>query len=219
MRNQFSARWTGLVEATATGNFQLPDALQRRRAPVDQRRARDRQLDQSHGTTDERDAPRSRSRRTSVTPITMEFYDNAGTAVAKLYWKTPGQTDIRAVCQSGPAVCELGAARRSRSLPRPAATRAGGRTGRAAGAPGRLRECGARPARRLHADRPAGQSRNFSSLRGSPALVFFGFAHCPNVCPTTLGRLKLLHEAEGGALKSARVVLVSVDGERDTPAR
>ncbi len=63
-----------------------------------------------------------------------------------------------------------------------------------------------------------GRTRNFSSLRGSPALVFFGFAHCPKICPTTLGRLKALHETEGGALKSARIVLVSVDGERDTPA-
>jgi protein SCO1/2 len=49
--------------------------------------------------------------------------------------------------------------------------------------------------------------------------VFFGFTHCPNVCPTALGRLKLLHEARGGALKGARIVMVSVDGERDTPAR
>ena len=50
-------------------------------------------------------------------------------------------------------------------------------------------------------------------------LVFFGFTHCPNVCPTALGRLKLLHESRGGALKAARIVLISVDGERDTPAR
>jgi protein SCO1/2 len=63
-----------------------------------------------------------------------------------------------------------------------------------------------------------GKKRDFSSLRGEPALVFFGFSHCPNVCPDTLARLKLLHDARGGALKSARVVLISVDGERDTPA-
>ena len=62
-----------------------------------------------------------------------------------------------------------------------------------------------------------GRSRNFSSLRGNPALVFFGFTHCPNICPTTLANLKALHEAQNGALKSARIVLVSVDGERDTP--
>jgi len=65
----------------------------------------------------------------------------------------------------------------------------------------------------------AGKPFAFSSLRGEPALVFFGFTHCPDVCPSALGRLKLLHESRGGALKAARIVLVSVDGERDTPAR
>ena len=65
----------------------------------------------------------------------------------------------------------------------------------------------------------SGRPRAFSSLRGEPVLVFFGFTHCPNVCPTTLGRLKILHESRGGALKTARVVLVSVDGDRDTPER
>ena len=64
-----------------------------------------------------------------------------------------------------------------------------------------------------------GRPRAFSSLRGEPALVFFGFTHCPNVCPTQLGRLKLLHESGGGALKAVNVVFVSVDGARDTPAR
>jgi protein SCO1/2 len=65
----------------------------------------------------------------------------------------------------------------------------------------------------------SGRPRSFSSLRGEPVLVFFGFTHCPNICPTALGRLKLLHEARGGALKGALIVMVSVDGERDTPAR
>ena len=63
----------------------------------------------------------------------------------------------------------------------------------------------------------AGQPRKFSSLRGEPVLVFFGFTHCANICPATLGRLKLLHEARGGSLKAARIVFVSVDGDRDTP--
>src|SRR5262245_21255604 len=55
-----------------------------------------------------------------------------------------------------------------------------------------------------------GRALRFSSLRGEPALVFFGFTHCPDVCPTTLGRLKSLHAALDGALKHARVVLISV---------
>ncbi|HWN06590.1 MAG TPA: SCO family protein [Steroidobacteraceae bacterium] len=65
----------------------------------------------------------------------------------------------------------------------------------------------------------AGKPRRFSGLKGEPVLVFFGFTHCPSVCPTALGRLKLLHESQDGALKQARIVLISVDGERDTPAR
>ena len=64
-----------------------------------------------------------------------------------------------------------------------------------------------------------GKPRRFSSLQGEPVLVFFGFTHCPNVCPTQLGRLKLLHESGNGGLKPVRIVLVSIDGERDTPAR
>jgi protein SCO1 len=64
-----------------------------------------------------------------------------------------------------------------------------------------------------------GKPRSFASLRGEPTLVFFGFTHCPNVCPSALGRLKLLHESRSGALKDARIVLISVDGERDTPSR
>jgi protein SCO1/2 len=64
-----------------------------------------------------------------------------------------------------------------------------------------------------------GEPRAFSSLRGEPVFVFFGFTHCPSVCPTQLGRLKLLHQSGGGAVKPVRIVLVSVDGERDTPAR
>jgi protein SCO1/2 len=63
-----------------------------------------------------------------------------------------------------------------------------------------------------------GKARSFSSLRGEPVLVFFGFTHCANVCPTTMARLKSLHAARGGKLRAARIVLISVDGERDTPA-
>jgi protein SCO1/2 len=63
-----------------------------------------------------------------------------------------------------------------------------------------------------------GRPRSLASLRGVPLLVFFGFTHCPDVCPAALIKLKLLHEADGGELKAARVVMISVDGERDTPA-
>lgn len=63
-----------------------------------------------------------------------------------------------------------------------------------------------------------GKPRTLHSLRGAPTLVFFGFTHCPEVCPAAMTKLKLLHESGNGALRAVRVVLVSVDGERDTPA-
>ena len=56
-----------------------------------------------------------------------------------------------------------------------------------------------------------------AAFRGQPSAVFFGFTHCPEVCPTTLfeldGWLKTLGE-EG---KDIRAYFVSVDPERDTP--
>jgi protein SCO1/2 len=62
-----------------------------------------------------------------------------------------------------------------------------------------------------------GKLTRLSQLKGTPILVFFGFAHCPTVCPAALQELRQLearHEAELGA---ARIVIISVDGERDTP--
>jgi len=62
------------------------------------------------------------------------------------------------------------------------------------------------------------QPFRFSQLRGQTTLVFFGFTHCPDICPTTLYKLKLSDEARDRSLLRAAVVLISVDGDRDTPA-
>ncbi len=58
----------------------------------------------------------------------------------------------------------------------------------------------------------------FSSLKGKPTLLFFGFAHCPDFCPATLGQLKVLTGGKQARLKGVQVLMISVDGERDTPA-
>jgi protein SCO1/2 len=63
-----------------------------------------------------------------------------------------------------------------------------------------------------------GKRTNLSDLHGQPVLVFFGFAHCPNVCPATLTVLKSAHASKDKAMRRARVVMISVDGERDTPS-
>ncbi len=56
-----------------------------------------------------------------------------------------------------------------------------------------------------------------SRLNGRPAAIFFGFTHCPDVCPTTLARLARLRNQLGGDERFS-IVLISVDPERDTPA-
>jgi len=53
-------------------------------------------------------------------------------------------------------------------------------------------------------------------LGGGPTLVFFGFTHCPDVCPTTL--MKLAQVRQRAEFKGLRVLFVSVDPQRDTPA-
>lgn len=55
-------------------------------------------------------------------------------------------------------------------------------------------------------------------LNGRPAAMFFGFTHCPDVCPTTLARLAKLRRQLGQGEDAFAIVFVSVDPERDTPA-
>ena len=62
-----------------------------------------------------------------------------------------------------------------------------------------------------------GQPFASSRLAGRPYAMFFGFTHCPDVCPTTLGRLAKLRR-QMGSDDSFQVVFVTVDPERDGPA-
>ncbi|MCL6698166.1 SCO family protein [Sphingomonas sp. NSE70-1] len=66
----------------------------------------------------------------------------------------------------------------------------------------------------------ASSGKPFSSaeLNGKPAAVFFGFTHCPDVCPTTLARLTKLRRDLGKGNDALSIVFISVDPERDTPA-
>ena len=64
-----------------------------------------------------------------------------------------------------------------------------------------------------------GQPFASSRLNGRPAAMFFGFTHCPDVCPTTLARLARLRRELGKGDDALSIVFVSVDPERDTPAQ
>jgi protein SCO1/2 len=61
----------------------------------------------------------------------------------------------------------------------------------------------------------ASKPYTLGSLKGRPTLVFFGFTHCPDVCPTTLARLAQI--AKQAAIPDLTVLLVSVDPARDKP--
>lgn len=62
-----------------------------------------------------------------------------------------------------------------------------------------------------------GKPRTLADFRGKAVVVFFGYTHCPDVCPTTLadaaGALKKL----GADAARVQVLFVTVDPERDTP--
>ena len=57
-----------------------------------------------------------------------------------------------------------------------------------------------------------------SSLSGKPYGIFFGFTHCPDVCPTTLARMVKLRNELGDKERPFEIVFVTVDHERDGPA-
>jgi len=62
-----------------------------------------------------------------------------------------------------------------------------------------------------------GRTVTEQDFRGKPTLVFFGFTHCPDVCPTTLFEVSEVFSRLGPDKKIA-AAFITVDPERDTPA-
>ncbi len=63
-----------------------------------------------------------------------------------------------------------------------------------------------------------GRKVSISALRGKPTLLFFGFTHCPEVCPLSLVKAVQLKRRLGPLAADLQVVFVTVDPQRDTPA-
>lgn len=74
----------------------------------------------------------------------------------------------------------------------------------------------------LHTDIPL-TSQNGEPLmvnaphKGKVSAVFFGYTQCPDICPTTLGKMKIVMDKLGADADKVRVVFITVDPERDTP--
>ncbi len=62
----------------------------------------------------------------------------------------------------------------------------------------------------------SGQTVTEQSLKGKPTLVFFGFTHCPDICPTSLFEMSEVLRAMGKDADRVNAYFVSVDPERDT---
>lgn len=62
-----------------------------------------------------------------------------------------------------------------------------------------------------------GRSVDQTILAGKPTLLFFGFTHCPDICPTKLYEMAQFITRLGPDGKRLNVVFASVDPERDTP--
>jgi protein SCO1/2 len=60
---------------------------------------------------------------------------------------------------------------------------------------------------------PDGSAFDLANYQGANTLVFFGYTHCPDVCPTTIGEIYGVFDA----VPDTQAVFVSVDPERDTP--
>jgi len=70
----------------------------------------------------------------------------------------------------------------------------------------------------LHLADSAGVEFDLGRENGKVVLVFFGYTHCPDVCPTTLVDWRHASDSLGSQASQVKFVFVSVDPERDTPA-
>lgn len=61
-----------------------------------------------------------------------------------------------------------------------------------------------------------GKLRSLADFKGQVVAVFFGYTHCPDVCPTTLHDLAVVREGLGSDAQRIQVVFITVDPERDT---
>ena len=63
-----------------------------------------------------------------------------------------------------------------------------------------------------------GKAVTEASLKGKPTLIFFGYTHCHDVCPTSLFEMSEVLRAMGKDADKVNAIFISVDPERDTPA-
>lgn len=74
-----------------------------------------------------------------------------------------------------------------------------------------------RPVRAFSLPASTGGQLALSDLRGKTVLLYFGYTHCPDFCPTTLTQFAAVRRQLGDLAEQVQAVLISVDPARDTP--
>ena len=70
----------------------------------------------------------------------------------------------------------------------------------------------------FHLEDQNGKPVTDADMKGHPFLVFFGFTHCPDICPTTLFEISQIMQKLGKDADRTGALFITVDPERDTPA-
>lgn len=66
---------------------------------------------------------------------------------------------------------------------------------------------------------PEGRDISEADFEGKVVMMFFGYSSCPDICPTTMAQLSQVMHALGNDADKVRILFVSVDPHRDTPAK
>ena len=69
----------------------------------------------------------------------------------------------------------------------------------------------------FHLSDAAGKQRSLADFRGKVTVMFFGYTHCPEVCPTEMADLAQAVRQLGPDAKNVQVIFITLDPERDTP--
>lgn len=76
---------------------------------------------------------------------------------------------------------------------------------------------GAEWGRDFHLTDHNGKPRQLGDFRGKAVVLFFGYTHCPDVCPTTLTSMREVAKLLGADAAKLQVLFITLDPERDTP--
>jgi protein SCO1/2 len=73
------------------------------------------------------------------------------------------------------------------------------------------------PAPELYLDTTEADEFSLNNLHGKVVLLYFGYTHCPDICPATMAQLKWVTEQLGSQSDQVQVLFVSIDPDRDDP--